>query len=499
MKFILGVLSTLVVAILHSTIILAADLPLVESGKLRRNILRSELIAKAIALESFAYDTPQQNRQIRTPRHNTTVNWLKNTLEQYGSYYKTYFQPYPMLLHVAANLTVNEKSLEVYALGMSPSGKAKGPLVHIPNLGCAKSDFPTDLTGKIVLISRGTCQSAIKVAFAGSANAMGAIIYNVNNPLYSSMNGYSLQKTSTPEGPYVPTGGITKADGLDLVAQLDAGVSIIADLSTETVNKTTYNVIAQTTGGDQDNVLLLGAHTDSIAAGPGINDNGSGTNSLLEIAMQLPKYSVKNAVRFGWWTAEEPGLLGSTFYVANLNQSEINKIRLVLNFDMLASPNYIYSIYDGDGSAFNETGPPGSAEAEAAFQNYFTNIAHFNYTEIEFDGRSDYGPFLDVGIPCGGIDTGAEGIKTVEEQAMFGGKAGVAYDINYHGKGDNLSNLHLGAWTEMTKALAHMTALYARSWESLPPRNVSLEAKRMAMEKRSSGGGFGERENLRHV
>ncbi len=54
------------------------------------------------------------------------------------------------------------------------------------------------------------------------------------------MNGYSLQKTSTPEGPYVPTGGITKADGLDLVAQLDAGVEIIADLSTETVLKTTY-------------------------------------------------------------------------------------------------------------------------------------------------------------------------------------------------------------------------------------------------------------------
>ena len=76
---------------------------------------------------------------------------------------------------------------------------------------------------------------------------------------------------------------------------------------------------------------------------------------------------------------------------------------------------------------------------------------------------------------------------------MFGGKAGVAYDVNYHGKGDNLTNIHLGAWTEMTKALAHMTALYARSWDSLPPRNVSLEAKRAAMEKRNSGGRFESR------
>tara|TARA_R110002060_G_scaffold71605_1_gene80243 strand:- start:1870 stop:2370 length:501 start_codon:yes stop_codon:yes gene_type:complete len=166
---------------------------------------------------------------------------------------------------------------------------------------------------------------------------------------------------------------------------------------------------------------------------------------------------------------------------------------------MLASPNYIISIYDGDGSAFNQSGPPGSAEAEAAFQDYFTNIAHFNYTEVQFDGRSDYGPFLDVGIPCGGITTGAEGIKTVEEQAMFGGKAGIAYDVYYHGKGDNLSNLHLGAWTEMTKALAHVTAIYARSWESLPSRSVSLKTRRVALERRSSGGGLERRQNNRHV
>tara|TARA_R110002060_G_scaffold71605_2_gene80245 strand:- start:77 stop:409 length:333 start_codon:yes stop_codon:yes gene_type:complete len=96
------------------------------------------LINKAIALEYFADNFPERNRQIGTPAHNLTINWLKNTLEQYGDYYKTYFQPYTMLLHAAANLTVNKKPVEVYALGMSPSGKAKGPLVHIPNLGCEK-------------------------------------------------------------------------------------------------------------------------------------------------------------------------------------------------------------------------------------------------------------------------------------------------------------------------------------------------------------------------
>jgi carboxypeptidase Q len=115
----------------------------------------------------------------------------------------------------------------------------------------------------------------------------------------------------------------------------------------------------------------------------------------------------------------------------------LDKIRLYLNFDMIASPNYVYAIYDGDGSAFGVTGPPGSAEAEHLFQDFFTVEERLPWTATEFDGRSDYGPFLDAGIASGGLFTGAEGIKTAEEAAIFGGDAGVAYDINYHGVGDN--------------------------------------------------------------
>ncbi|CAG8962341.1 hypothetical protein HYFRA_00005397 [Hymenoscyphus fraxineus] len=458
--------------------------PLVESNKLRRLLTRSALLSKAKTLEKFAYDTPKRNRQIGTPGHNAAINWIYDTLNQFPDYYESYLQPYDMLLHEDANLTVNGKALEVYSLGMSPSGKAKGPIVHIPNLGCEKSDFPADLTGKIVLILRGDCQSAVKDAYAGAANASGVLIYNTGNAIYSTMNGYSLQLVSTPEGPYVPTGGITRPDGDAIIAQLDAGVEVIADLSTLTLPKTTYNVIAQTKGRDQENVLQVGGHTDSVARGPGINDNGSGSNSLLEIAVQLTNFSVNNAVRFSWWTAEEPGLLGATYYVAHLNQSEINKIRLLLNFDMLASPNYAYQIYDGDGSAFNSTGPPGSAEAEHAFQDYFTNEAHQGWTETEFDGRSDYGPFLDVGIACGGLFTGAEGNKTAQEAALFGGEAGKPYDVNYHLAGDNATNLNIGAWIENTKAIAHVLAGYARSFDSLPPRNVSFAAKREALATR---------------
>ena len=181
-------------------------------------------------------------------------------------------------------------------------------------------------------------------------------------------------------------------------------------------------------------------------------------------------YSVTNAVRFSFWAGEEEGLLGSLYYTDNLPASELAKIRLYLNFDMIASPNYVYAIYDGDGSAFNLTGPPGSDYAEQAFIDYFT--AHGLPTvPTAFDGRSDYQGFVDNGIPSGGIFTGAEGIKTAEEEALFGGEAGVAYDINYHGAGDNVANLNATAFLINSKAIADTVAKYGTSWEGIPARN----------------------------
>lgn len=138
----------------------------------------------------------------------------------------------------------------------------------------------------------------------------------------------------------------------------------------------------------------------------------------------------------------------------------------MLDFDMIASPNYIYAVYDGDGSAYNISGPAGSAEAEALFVDYYASRG-VNSTAAEFDGRSDYGPFLDAGVACGGVFTGAEGIKTDEEAELFGGEAGVAYDVNYHGAGDTTDNLDMEAFVLNTQAIAHAVATYATSFDSL--------------------------------
>lgn len=149
---------------------------------------------------------------------------------------------------------------------------------------------------------------------------------------------------------------------------------------------------------------------------------------------------------------------------------------LYLNFDMIASPNYVYAIYDGDGSAYNVTGPAGSDNIEHLFEDYFKSVGLASVPS-EFDGRSDYGPFLDVGIPSGGLFTGAEKNKTAEEQKLFGGEANVAYDVNYHAPGDTLKNCNVGAWIQNTKAIAHAIATYARDLKGIPRGSGTLRRR----------------------
>ncbi|KAG9233311.1 putative leucine aminopeptidase 2 [Amylocarpus encephaloides] len=461
----------------------ARDLPLVESNKLRRVLLRSELLKKAKILEGFAYATPERNRLIGTPGHEATIAYIESIIKSYPSYYTMYKQPFEMPLGTGANLTNNDVEMEAFAVGIAPAGDVTGQLVYVPNLGCETKDFAAVTKGSIILVGRGVCKSAIKDALGSTAGAVGMLVYN---NVEGNLDGYSLQKITTSEGAYVPAGGISKADGEALVARVQAGETIVAHISTTTKVTTTYNVVAETIGGDHDNVIFMSGHSDSVAAGPGVNDNGSGTISLLEVAIQLTAFSVNNAVRFAWWSAEEEGLLGAEYYVTEAPQTELDKIRLMLDFDMMASPNYAYQVYDGDGSAFGESGPAGSGEAEHEFERYFVQDAGLNFTTIEFDGRSDYGPFLAAGVATGGIACGAEGIKTVEEAAMFGGQAGVAYDVCYHSACDNASNVNVGAWIQMTKAIAHMTATFARSFDLLPPKSEQVKAKRMAYAKKMS-------------
>jgi Zn-dependent M28 family amino/carboxypeptidase len=216
---------------------------------------------------------------------------------------------------------------------------------------------------------------------------------------------------------------------------------------------------------------MVGAHLDSVIAGPGINDNGSGSAAILEVAQLISKARTEQTIRFAWWGAEELGLLGSEYYVENLPQAERDEITAYLNFDMVGSPNFARFIYDGDDSdaVGAPAGPEGSAAIEDVFQTFYTERG-LAYEGTDFSGRSDYGPFIAAGvdIPSGGLFTGAEGLKTPEQAARYGGVAGVAYDENYHEVGDTIDNINDEALDQNADAIAYATFTLA-STRSLVP------------------------------
>ncbi|MFJ8166091.1 M28 family metallopeptidase [Streptomyces sp. NPDC096136] len=345
-----------------------------------------------------------------------------------------------------------------------PEGGITAPIAVVPvdadgSNGCDAADFaPGAFTGKIALVKRGGCTFAAKQANAAAAGAVGAVVYNNTA---GALNG----TLGDPNAGKVPTGGISQADGERLAAEAAAGpVNVTLDVRQFRENRKTWNVVAETKGGDPDNTVFLGAHLDSVAAGPGINDNGSGSAGILQVAQRLAgeQKKIKNKVKFAWWSAEEFGLLGSEAYVASLTPEQKKQIKLYLNFDMIASPNAAYFVYDGDDSdkVGSGPGPEGSAQLEKQITD-FLDAQKIPHEGSDFTGRSDYGPFIEAGIPSGGTDTGAEGIKTPAQAAKFGGQAGVAYDVNYHGKGDDITNIDQKALDINVDVIANAVGHYA--------------------------------------
>ena len=205
---------------------------------------------------------------------------------------------------------------------------------------------------------------------------------------------------------------------------------------------------------------MAGAHLDSVHEGPGINDNGSGSSALIEVAEQMAKLKLPNKLRFAWWGAEEANLVGSNFYVSQLDEAGLADIEMYLNFDMVASPNYGLFIYDGDGSGFGLVGPDGSDDIEALFEEYYAD-RDIPSEPTAFSGRSDYQAFINNGVPAGGLFTGAEVVKTAGQVAKWGGTAGIAYDPCYHAVCDTIDNLSHEALDINSDAIAYVVYLYA--------------------------------------
>ncbi|WP_415270957.1 M28 family peptidase [Gordonia amicalis] len=391
-----------------------------------------------------------------TPGHAASVDYVAGLLRTAGFEVTTPEFGYQRFDAGPVELTADGDKIDAHVLEYSAGTGGKsvtGKPVEVGALGCAPGDYPPAVRDSVAVVTRGQCTFADKARTAETAGAVGVVVVN-NEP--KPMLGSTL---GPDDRPGIPVVGISSDDGQRVRSSSEVSLSVDA----ETTPVTTRNVVAETRTGATDDVVMAGAHLDSVVEGPGMNDNGSGSAAVLETALRLGSSPrVPHRVRFAFWGGEEDGLVGSTEYVRGLDAAERRAIALYLNFDMLASPNGGYFTYDGDDSEHQGAGagPGGSDGIERVFAKFYADRG-IPLGPNDFDGRSDYGPFIAAGIPSGGVATGAERKKSKEQAEMWGGTAGEPFDPNYHSPRDTVDNVNTESLAVNAAAVAHAVATYA--------------------------------------
>lgn len=447
--------------------------PIVESEKLQDKISLDDLNATALDFYKIANSSTKHyghpTRVIGSRGHWKTIGYILKQFDDMRDYYDISVQAFSALTGKVNSFNLSDAKTEKSfpnstAFSLSPPVKPFiGELVEIPNLGCDAADFEAvtppppfeKQKKKIALIERGKCPFGNKSELAGKFGYHAVVIFDNDPKATSGLHG----TLGTPNHHSVSTIGVTYETGKKLIERitLNKHYSLYFAMDSYVKQIRTKNIIADTKHGDEDNIVALGAHSDSVEEGPGLNDDGSGTISLLTVAKQLTHFKINNKVRFAWWAAEEEGLLGSNKYAYNLSKEENQKIRLFMDYDMMASPNYEYEVYDAN----NVDDPKGSEELKNLYIDYYKSN-DLNYTLVPFDGRSDYVGFIENGIPAGGIATGAEKSNVDNGEVL---------DRCYHQLCDDVSNLAWDAFLVNTKLIAHSVATYANSLEGFPERN----------------------------
>ena len=431
-----------------------------------------------VALQGFA-NRHGGNRLAGTPGYDASARYVATRMRAAG--YSVRFQEFdfpfvlerspPSLRPVGGGEWTYRVGRDYSTFGYSGSDQVEAPVSAVdlvvpsprPNAstsGCEPSDFASFPGGAVALLQRGTCFFRQKVENAIAAGASAVVVFNEGNQGRRDL----ISGTLGPPQVRVPVLSASFAVGDALrngVREGSTGVTVRlrADMIAE--QRTTRNVIAESRVGNPGNVVVVGGHLDSVQHGPGINDNGSGSAAILEVAEQLANLRPRNKLRFIWWGAEELGLLGSRHYVSQLSADARRRIALYINLDMVGSPNFVRFVYDGDGSASRSQFPAGSGPIERVFARYFGS-RKLPYAETGLGG-SDHLPFAQAGIPVGGLFTGTDELKSAEQARVFGGTAGRPYDACYHRPCDTLANVNNTALAQNSNALAHAVTSFAKT------------------------------------
>lgn len=456
--------------------------PTVDTESLQSKITLESLNKSANALYKLAGESVEEyghpTRVIGSKGHLATLDWIKARISKLSHYYDISEQEFDAVYGRVKNATVQFEDgsylKDVKGMSLTPGVESfNGKVIEIPNLGCDEEDFLS--IGKIkknsiALIKRGECPFGDKSKNAKNAGFKGAIIYN-NEKTPKSVSGTLGDDVNST----IATVGVPLAQGEQLKnAIIETKNKLFVNFAVDAYVKNipTKNLVVETKRGDPENIVSLGSHTDGVETGPGINDDGSGTISLLTVAEQLAGYKVNNKVRFMFVAAEEEGLLGSAYYANSLSPEENKKIRLMMDYDMMASPNYQFQVYNAN----DIDNPKGSEEIKNLYIDYYVSHGH-NYTLIPFDGRSDYVGFLDVGIPAGGIAAGAEALNTDNGKVL---------DKCYHELCDDVSNLNFDAFLVNTQLIAHSVATYAKDLSDFPLREFAEDVEQNDFQYKAS-------------
>ncbi|MFN6544147.1 M28 family metallopeptidase [Mycolicibacterium nivoides] len=448
----------------------------VEPQELAGKITVDAMFTHLRKLQEIA-DSHDGNRAVGSPGYEASVDYVAQLLRDKGFDVQTpEFERMGTMRGGNPALTVSGSKYEVDQASMlvttAPDGISAPTLRPGKPSGCAATDYGSmNITGAIAVVDASGCSVVVKQNTALDKGAVGLLVVNTGQPVPGGLftTGYYRELT-------VPVGIIDEnADAA--LRRTSAPVRLTLDGKAEMIKS--RNLTAQTKTGSASDVVLVGAHLDSVGGGPGINDNGSGVAAVLETALQLGSSpNVSNAVRFAFWGAEEMGLDGSKQYVRGLPLDQLDDLALYLNFDMVGSPNAGYFTYDGDqsGQATDpKPMPEGSAGIERTMAGYL-NLAGARPADMPISANTDYHPFLQAGVPIGGTTTGSSQRKTEVQARLWGGRAGVAFDPNYHTARDTIDNVDARALGIMGSAIAFTVGTYARSIEG--PNGVPARDKR---------------------
>jgi hypothetical protein len=445
------------------------------AAALRDAIDMPDILADLQRLQEIA-DEHGGTRPAGSAGHDASVEFVAGELREAG--YVVELQPVelpafeqrsPSVVQIVGGGVSFEDVRDFKAVLFSGSGDVTAPLYDLGfdplfepdpvGRGC-DADHWTDVpTGAIVLAHPGPCRRLEVVLAAQEAGAVAIVT------AYPGWTRDAVLRPTLvdPSGIRIPVIGATEAMGATLAQAAVDGASVRVATDTLVETRTSINLIAETPGGDASKVLMLGGHLDSVVDGPGINDNGTGTMTVLEIAREVAALASANPaaapawkVRVAFWTGEEIGLLGSFAYARGLAPDAIAAIRASLNFDMLGSSNGIRTVYDGAA-----TSNPSASGVVSGLFSQALEAEGLGWQPEAVGAVSDHFALDQLGIAVGGLFSGANEHKSAPQAVLFGGTAGVPNDPCYHLGCDTVDNVD-AAWLEqMARAAAWVAGALA--------------------------------------